>query len=59
MSSSLFEPQLFADDTGKQLPLALEDELFILERANVSFQAKAPTYVSKFLAEVGETADRK
>jgi hypothetical protein len=45
MPGSLFEPQLFADDDGKLLPLALDDELFILERAKISFQVKDPAYV--------------
>lgn len=45
MSASLFEPQLFEDDEGKLLPLALDDELFVLERAKISFQVKDPAYV--------------
>ncbi|RLN91903.1 hypothetical protein BBJ28_00020083 [Nothophytophthora sp. Chile5] len=37
-----FKPELFADEEGKQLPLALDDELFILERAKITFQCKTP-----------------
>ncbi|RLN86868.1 hypothetical protein BBJ28_00021114 [Nothophytophthora sp. Chile5] len=35
-----FKPELFADEEGKQLPLAHDDELFILERAKIAFQCK-------------------
>jgi hypothetical protein len=34
-----FKPSLFSDE-GKLLPLANEDELFILERSRISFQVK-------------------
>lgn len=40
-----FKPQLFSDN-GIQLPLANEDELFILERAKISFQVKTIEYVT-------------
>lgn len=40
---TLFEPELFGDDEGKLLPLARDDELFILERAKISFQVKTST----------------
>jgi hypothetical protein len=38
-----FTPQLFADE-GKLLPLANDDEFFILERAKISFQVKTIEY---------------
>jgi hypothetical protein len=40
-----FKPELFEDEEGKKLPLALESELFILQRAKITFQCKTPEYV--------------
>ncbi|GMF25025.1 unnamed protein product [Phytophthora lilii] len=37
-----FKPELFEDEEGKKLPLANEDELFILQRAKITFQCKTP-----------------
>lgn len=37
-----FEPKLFEDDKGTKLPLAHDSELFILQRAKMTFQCKAP-----------------
>ncbi|KUF89926.1 DNA repair protein rad5 [Phytophthora nicotianae] len=39
-----FKPELFEDEEGKKLPLALENELFILQRAKITFQCKTPDH---------------
>ncbi|TMW64991.1 hypothetical protein Poli38472_009158 [Pythium oligandrum] len=52
-----FKPQLFADE-GKLLPLANEDELFILERAKISFQVKTMDHAYKGKGRIYCTTQR-
>lgn len=52
-----FKPQLFSDE-GKLLPLANDDELFILERAKISFQAKTPDATFKGKGRIYCTTQR-
>ncbi|CEG35111.1 WW domain binding protein WBP-2, contains GRAM domain [Plasmopara halstedii] len=40
-----FNPELFEDDNGKKLPLAYENEFFILEREKITFQCKTPEQI--------------
>lgn len=46
-----FTPELFAMD-GKLLPLAQDDELFVLERPKISFQVKSEACVCASVAHV-------
>ncbi|POM80220.1 Hypothetical protein PHPALM_1974 [Phytophthora palmivora] len=39
-----FKLELFEDEEGKKLPLANENELFILQRAKITFQCKTPDH---------------
>ncbi|GLE05578.1 hypothetical protein PINS_up014610 [Pythium insidiosum] len=52
-----FQPQLFSDE-GKMLPLANDDELFILERAKISFQVKTLDHTFKGKGRVYCTTQR-
>uniref|UniRef100_K3X0E3 GRAM domain-containing protein n=1 Tax=Globisporangium ultimum (strain ATCC 200006 / CBS 805.95 / DAOM BR144) TaxID=431595 RepID=K3X0E3_GLOUD len=52
-----FTVQLFAAE-DKLLPLANEDELFILERAKISFQTKSPDHTFKGKGRVYCTTQR-
>ncbi|DBA04903.1 TPA: hypothetical protein N0F65_006905 [Lagenidium giganteum] len=52
-----FKVQLFSDE-GKLLPLANDDELFILERSRISFQTKAIDHTYKGKGRVYCTTQR-
>ncbi|KAF4322220.1 hypothetical protein BBO99_00002834 [Phytophthora kernoviae] len=53
-----FKPELFEDDEGKKLPLANQDELFILQRAKITFQCKTPEHVFKGKGRIYCTTQR-
>lgn len=52
-----FKPELFEDDEGKKLPLANQNELFILQRAKITFQCKTPEWVTIETAACSAFAD--